>query len=291
MASVSQNGRRARRPWTAQDQIFAEVAAACGVSVNSIGRMLNRSNTCIKRHLSPILAEKERENVRRWRRANPEKMYESQRRWREANSQRASEQCRLWRKANPDRFRKGVIRWQKANADKVREISRRSYQSNRDKVLERQRQYRSSNAEKIRQRRNRWRKVNPEKTRQSDRRRAAWKRASRRQALQPVMQHQIDARFALWKNRCAFCGVDANHERNHGRRCLTVEHVLALTKGGLDEAANIIPACSACNCSKNNSPVENWYRQQPWFTDQRWRKIQRHCPAAVVGQLPLALAA
>jgi 5-methylcytosine-specific restriction endonuclease McrA len=85
--------------------------------------------------------------------------------------------------------------------------------------------------------------------------------------------------------------VDATHQRNHGRQRLTVEHVLALTKGGLDEAANIIPACTACNSSKNNSPIEDWYRQQPWFMDARWRKIQRHCSAAVVGQLPLALTA
>jgi 5-methylcytosine-specific restriction endonuclease McrA len=116
-------------------------------------------------------------------------------------------------------------------------------------------------------------------------------RAARRQALHPVTRAQIDARFAIWGNRCAFCGADATHQRNHGRQRLTVEHVLALTKGGLDEASNIIPACTACNSSKNNSPIEDWYRQQEWFTETRWAKIRKHCPAAVVGQLPLALAA
>jgi hypothetical protein len=70
-----------------------------------------------------------------------------------------------------------------------------------------------------------------------------------------------------------------------------VEHVLALTKGGLDEASNIIPSCNTCNCSKNNSPVGAWYNRQPFFAEARWRKIQRHCSAAVVGQLPLAMAA
>jgi 5-methylcytosine-specific restriction endonuclease McrA len=135
----------------------------------------------------------------------------------------------------------------------------------------------------------RWRKANPEKIREAARRHNARKRAARRAALHPVTRAQIDARFALWRNRCAFCGVDANHQRNHGRERLTVEHVLALTKGGLDEAANIIPACTACNSSKNNSPVETWYRCQPFFTEARWRKVQRHCPAAASGQLPLAM--
>jgi hypothetical protein len=98
-----------------------------------------------------------------------------------------------------------------------------------------------------------------------------------------------NARFALWRNRCAFCGVDAKHPRNAGHDRLTVEHILALTKNGLDEADNIAPACHSCNCSKSNAPVEEWYRRQPFFTEARWRKICRHCPGAVIGQLPLAM--
>jgi hypothetical protein len=125
--------------------------------------------------------------------------------------------------------------------------------------------------------------------RERSRKRKVRIRSARRQALQPVTRQQIDARFALWNYRCAFCGVDASHQRNKGHDRLTIEHVLALTKGGLDEASNILPACLTCNLGKHNAPVEAWYRRQPFFTEPRWRKIQRHCPAAVVGQLPLAL--
>lgn len=261
MASVSQNGRRARRPWTAQDQIFAEVAAACGVGCKPIARILGRSDGTVITHLIPSAVQKVRQQNKRYYEANAAQERERKMRYRRDNPEKVREDARRRYRANPEKERERVRRWQKANPEKVIEIQRR-VQIN-----------------------------NPSNMRERCRRRREWRRASRRAALQPVTRAQIDARFALWGNRCAFCGVDANHERNHGRRCLTVEHVLALTKGGLDEAANIIPACSACNCSKNNSPVENWYRQQPWFTDQRWRKIQCHCPAAVVGQIPLALAA
>jgi hypothetical protein len=125
--------------------------------------------------------------------------------------------------------------------------------------------------------------------RERSRKRKVRIRSARRQALQPVTRQQIDARFALWNYRCAFCGVDASHQRNKGHDRLTIEHVLALIKGGLDEASNILPACLTCNLGKHNSPVEAWYHRQPFFTESRWQKIQRHCPAAVVGQLPLAL--
>jgi hypothetical protein len=209
----------------------------------------------------------------------------------EANREKAIERSRLWRLANPDKMREHRHRWQKLNPENVRKRSRRYYEANRDKVLERKRRWHRANAEKSREQARRWHAANPDKVKERNRRRLAWKRAARRTALHPVTRAQIDARFALWSNRCAFCGVAAGHERNRGYERLTVEHVLALTKGGLDEASNIIPACSTCNTGKKVSPAENWYRQQPWFTEARWRKIQRHCSAAVVGQLPLALTA
>jgi hypothetical protein len=261
MEPVSQSSRQKRRPWTAQDQIVAEVAAACGVSFCEIGRVLERSSSMVRDRLIAAVAENRRARHRRWRQENPDKVRENGRRWKQEN---------------PDKHRDHGRRWRRENAEKSREHSRRWYEANFDKVIKNGR---------------RWKQENPGKVRENCRRRDARKRTARRQALHPVTRYQIDARFAIWGNRCAFCGADATHQRNHGRQRLTVEHVLALTKGGLDEASNIIPACTACNSSKSNSPIEDWYRQQKWFTEARWAKIRKHCPAAVVGQLPLALAA
>lgn len=41
---------------------------------------------------------------------------------------------------------------------------------------------------------------------------------------------------------CAYCGQPAN----------TVDHVLAISKGGTDEPDNLLAACSRCNYSKGN---------------------------------------
>jgi 5-methylcytosine-specific restriction endonuclease McrA len=280
MASVSQNGRRKARPWTAQDQIVAEVAAACGVGLREIGRVLDRPHNAISRHLDPIIAKKQRKFHQQYYQANLESQRERNR-----NSYRA----------NAEQRRDYARNYRKVNADQVRESKRRYSAANFEMERKRRRFYYLANAEELRAKSRvnsrLWYIANPGKHREKMRRRNAWQRAARRRALSPVTRAQIDARFALWNNCCAFCGADAVHERNHGRERLTVEHVLALTKGGLDEASNIIPACTACNSSKHNSPVEDWYRRQPWFTEARWAKIRKHCPAAVVGQLPLALAA
>jgi hypothetical protein len=304
MDQVCHAVKQKRRLWTVQDQTTTEVAAACGVSCAEIGRVLGRSHTLIKSHLDPSLAKKRRENSRIWRNANLEKARDATRQWYASNKDKASEYARDYRQSDPERHKARIASWRAANFERVREYRRRRYESNPERARqlarlwyatnperarERHRSWCQANHERLQELHRLWRKRNPDKVRERSRRRHALKRAAHRKALQPVTQEQLDNRFALWSDCCAFCGVNATDSRNIGRARLTVEHVLALTKGGLDEASNIIPACTACNSSKHNSPVETWYRRQPFFSDLRWRKIQRHCPAAVVGQLPLAL--
>jgi len=50
---------------------------------------------------------------------------------------------------------------------------------------------------------------------------------------------------ALYGQRCAYCNK---------RRKLTVDHVIALSRGGANTASNIVPACRSCNSRKNAGP-------------------------------------
>jgi hypothetical protein len=86
----------ARRPWTAQDQVTAEVAAACGCSCREIGRIIGRDSSVVRRRLSPAAAESLRILGRRWRDANRDRDIWNSRRWRQANPERAREACRRW---------------------------------------------------------------------------------------------------------------------------------------------------------------------------------------------------
>jgi len=125
---------------------------------------------------------------------------------------------------------------------------------------------------------------NPESTArntyETNRRRGAFRRAGRRNALVPLTRQQLQQRFSLFGNRCAYCG---NSDR------VSIDHVMPLSKGGLDEHSNIVPACKTCNSSKNSKDVESWYLAQPFFCPARWAKLQRHCGEQVCGQLSLAI--
>ena len=76
----------------------------------------------------------------------------------------------------------------------------------------------------------------------------------------------IDARYADFDNQCAFCG---------SKNGITIEHAVPRSKGGPHAIGNILPSCHDCNMSKRDHDAEQWYREQPFYSDLRWRKICR----------------
>lgn len=55
---------------------------------------------------------------------------------------------------------------------------------------------------------------------------------------------------AAFRWECAYCGVPSDE--------LEQDHVLAISKGGHDLLANIVPACEPCNSSKHAHDVNAW---------------------------------
>ena len=95
-----------------------------------------------------------------------------------------------------------------------------------------------------------------------------------------ISKKEIQARYAEFDHRCAFCGSDDR---------IVIEHVVPRSKGGPHALGNILPACHQCNTNKTNHEVEAWYRKQPFFSELRWRKICRVLgwQRSSVGQLAL----
>jgi hypothetical protein len=235
--------------------------------------LANREKLLAKRKLR-YTVNREKYSLQRadYRKKNREAIKRRQRQWYLQNHEEQSAKARMYRLEHRDKINARKRASHKADPTRKRKSDSAYYRANRDTLIQRVKAWRAANRTLAAEYRRRY----------THRRRAA-----NRLALLPVTSSAIDQRFSMWSNRCAFCGVTATHPRNAGHAKLTEDHALALSKQGLDEAANIIPACHSCNCSKNAKPIETWYRSQPFFTEARWRKIQRHCPAAVVGQLSI----
>ena len=200
---------------------------------------------------------RQRETSRAWYEANRDRTRENVRAWREANRDRKRETDRAWREANRDR-----------NRDRNRETSRAWYEANRDRSREANRAWREANPDRVRMH-----------IRLKNHRRRALKAGS---AAKGFPRQTIETRaliYKLFNNKCAYCGAPAT----------TDDHVIALSQGGTDTPANIVPACNRCNCSKQSKPVEAWYLSQSFFDPERLAAINHHTKrkSSVVQQLYL----
>lgn len=81
-----------------------------------------------------------------------------------------------------------------------------------------------------------------------------------------------------FRGECAYCG------RSQSRSVkLTKDHVIPVSKGGLTNRANIIPACTRCNSSKANHDLDEWYVKQEFYNDGRKERIDRWLEKTVQG--------
>ena len=63
---------------------------------------------------------------------------------------------------------------------------------------------------------------------------------------------------------CAYCGNKEN---------LTIDHIVAISKGGYNCIFNIVPACHRCNSSKQATDVVVWYTAREFYDKHRLIKI------------------
>src|SRR6478672_4820764 len=65
---------------------------------------------------------------------------------------------------------------------------------------------------------------------------------------------------------CAYCGSKS--------KCLTLDHVIASSKGGINSWLNLVPACAKCNSSKGSKNLTDWYTVSlPCYSEERLQRI------------------
>lgn len=64
-----------------------------------------------------------------------------------------------------------------------------------------------------------------------------------------------------FENKCAYCGVESDE--------LHREHVIPVNNYGAYVKSNIVPSCRACNSSKRDRPMEEWYIEKDYYCKDR----------------------
>lgn len=69
---------------------------------------------------------------------------------------------------------------------------------------------------------------------------------------------------------CAYCGMT---EEEHKRKTNQVLHKDHVDHNGYNDLRNAVPSCGSCNYKKWAFPMEEWYREQEFFSEERLQHI------------------
>jgi 5-methylcytosine-specific restriction endonuclease McrA len=70
--------------------------------------------------------------------------------------------------------------------------------------------------------------------------------------------------YKAWDHLCGYCGDSAT----------SLDHIIPKFKSGSSNWYNLVPACQRCNNNKASHDMEEWYRAQLYFEEERLEKIQ-----------------
>jgi HNH endonuclease len=80
--------------------------------------------------------------------------------------------------------------------------------------------------------------------------------------LRKPQRHKLKAAIKLrFNGACAFCGCVP--------KVLTLDHIVARSKGGLDVSSNLVAVCKRCNESKGSRPLWDWWQASPHWDEAR----------------------
>lgn len=175
------------------------------------------------------------------------------------NQRRCSEECKSIIK------KKRICKNSKKYKEYRKEYNKKYREENKEKIRELKKKYREENKEKIKQYSKLYRKTEVYKI---YRKNTKHKRKQQEKNGVGITVEQWKSCLEFFDYRCAYSGEQCDD--------LNMEHVVPLSKGGEHAYYNIVPCVATYNSSKGNKDMEEWYRKQPYFSEERLHKIYEY---------------
>ena len=157
--------------------------------------------------------------------------------------------------------------WRKNNFDHCKEYDAQWRENNREHYREYKKQYYKDNEEYYKELSAQWRKNNPDKRFNYNNSRRLKEESQGRGITSEQWYKMME--FFEWK--CAYSGEYLGGDNKDKKR--TVDHIIPLDNGGLNEPWNCVPMYRPYNTSKHTRNMEEWYKQQDFFSEERLQKI------------------
>lgn len=184
--------------------------------------------------------EKIAEGKRRWAKENKEAIRERNRLYRHGNKEAIAERKRKYREENQELLREKYYEYYRRNKRTFAKSARKYREENKQAIAEQQRRYYQENKEERRAYYEKWRKNNLDIRRFHNRKRAAAKQGC-------ASFESVDELWQMYHDQdglCAYCETTLFGEFH-------IDHIVPLSRGGLDEVDNYAITCPTCNLQKH----------------------------------------
>ena len=154
--------------------------------------------------------------------------------------------------------------WYKDNKEKRSKQMSQYYKNNKEKRKEYGEQYYKNNKEEIKEHNKQWKKDNTEKVFNSHN-----KRRLKEEQGRGITKDQWIEMMEFFEWRCAYSGEYLGGNSNNR----SIDHIVPLSNGGLNEIWNCVPMLKSYNSSKNTKNMLEWYMKQDFYSEERLNKI------------------
>ena len=172
--------------------------------------------------------------------------------------------------------------YRKNNKEKLKEYFKEYYKNNKDKIKKNTKEYQENNKEKVREYKKEYRSRDKTKNMMKEYLKEYQKNnkdkmifySSQRRVLRAgnggsYTQEQYREMLEYFEYKCAYTGESIEDN-------LHIDHIIPVSKGGTSYIWNLIPVTPSANMSKSNKNIEDWYREQEYFSEDRLNKIYEY---------------
>ena len=177
--------------------------------------------------------------------------------YREDNKEKIAERNKQYYEDNKDYYKQ----YREDNKEKIAEQNKQYRENNKDYY----KQYREDNKEKIAEYAKQYYASEQGQVVQFNARNKRRQREEEQGRGITVEQWKEMMKFFEWK--CAYSGTPLNKDNR------TIDHIIPLKIGGLNEPWNCVPMYANYNFSKQGKDMMVWYREQEFFSEERLNKI------------------
>lgn len=177
---------------------------------------------------------------------------------------------REYYKDNKDYILEESKKYYVSNKDTVLEKKKDYYDDNKDAILEKKKDYYDNNKDTILKKQKEYYQTPQGKIVKFNR--DSKRRSKLENQGKGITKEQWLEMMRAFDWKCAYSGEEMTNNNKANSR--TIDHIIALENGGVNEIWNLIPMKKGYNSSKKDRiDTLNWYKEQEYFSEERLAKI------------------